>query len=311
MGIELFPRPPTDLVHVLRAKHVPGELRRRLVALGLYQVDPLPLARISIEVEPVRSAPDPRAELDFAASRLPPATPGRSPPRRSHPPRCRRPGGPKPSSPGTRNARAGSVRPGPGRARAPLAERQSAGPGRQLLEPAQPLVVWHRRVRRRRGRQDEEPRLAEPPLLHAELRPLAERPAVRLLAHEPDPGRVELLRQRREPLGRALEVGAPQVARAGRRPVGGVRQPEAERRQLELLGRGVQARRESGVVKQTPEVVARIGEVGGGRVGPPARVDPAEDHVQVGREDIRDAARRRLRARFLVRGHPDATQTGA
>ena len=185
-----------------------------------------------------------------------------------------------------------------------VAQRLPARPPRELLEPPAPLLVRHRRVRRRRRREDEEPRVAEPPLLHAELRPLVEGASVRLLADEGDPRRMELAGQPREPLRRPREVGPPEVARARGGAVGRVRQPEAERRQVVLLLRRVEPRSESGVPQQPPEVVARVREVGARGRRPAARVDAAEDHTQAGREDIGNSARsapRRLRARSRAR----------
>jgi hypothetical protein len=64
--------------------------------------------------------------------------------------------------------------------------------------------------------------------LRAELRPLAERAAVGLLPDEADRLRAQLERDPLQALGRALEVAAAEVARAGRRPEGGVRDAEAE-----------------------------------------------------------------------------------
>src|SRR5262249_14430187 len=75
-----------------------------------------------------------------------------------------------------------------------------------------------------------------------------------------------------------------------RRAVGGIRQAVTELEQAELLGGQIEARREAGVVQQPPEVVARVGEVRGGRRGHAPRVDPAEDAVEVGREDVGDVA---------------------
>src|SRR5262249_43814880 len=82
-----------------------------------------------------------------------------------------------------------------------------------------------------------------------------------------------------------------QVARAGRRAVGRVRQPVAELRERELLLRVVQAQREARLVQEPPEVVARIREVGCCRGGHAAGVDPAEDTGQTGRENVGDCAR--------------------
>src|SRR5205814_9519526 len=88
------------------------------------------------------------------------------------------------------------------------------------------------------------------------------------------------------------EVRAAEVARAGRCPRGGVRQPDALAENLELLARLVQLRGDPGVREQPPEVVARIGEVRRGRRRDKARVDPAEQDPQPGPEDIRDCASR-------------------
>ena len=57
-----------------------------------------------------------------------------------------------------------------------------------------------------------------------------------------------------------------------------------------LLLRVEQPRREAGLMEQTPEVVAGIREVGAGRRGHATRVDPAENDVEAGREDVRQRA---------------------
>ena len=159
-------------------------------------------------------------------------------------------------------------------------------PVAQRLEPLQPLDVRNRGVRGRRRRQHEEPRRRQRPDLRAELGPVAERAAVGLLADERDCARPQLARHLLE-AGR-VEVAAPQVARAGRRPVRGVRDADAELEQGELLLRVVEPRREAAVVQKPPEVVARIREMRGGRGRDAARVDAAEDAAQVGGEDVRD-----------------------
>ena len=158
------------------------------------------------------------------------------------------------------------------------------------LKPAQPLVPRHRRVGGRGRGKHEERRLAEAALLQPELGPLAERAAVRLLADEADRARPQLERDPLQPLGRAVEVGLAEVAGPGRRAVGGVRDADPEPEQLELLARVVEPRREPGGVQQPPEVVARVGEVGVRGGGDAARVDPAEDRRQAGREDVGDVA---------------------
>src|SRR5439155_26154624 len=105
------------------------------------------------------------------------------------------------------------------------------------------------------------PRLAESALLRPELRALAERAAVGLLAHERDPPRLELVRDPLESRGRAGEIGLPQIARAGRRAAGCIRDADSVVEELELLRRLEQARRQSCRVQEPPEVVARIREV--------------------------------------------------
>ena len=155
---------------------------------------------------------------------------------------------------GTESRSPSSRRPGqPSRARAPRLQRRR--PPRALLrrvgrrardlrrerveeglKPAQPLLPRHGRVGGRGRGQHEERRLAEAALLQPELGPLAERAAVGLLADEPDRARLELARDPLEPLGRAGEVAPAEVARAGRRAVGGVRDADPVVEQLELLG---------------------------------------------------------------------------
>ena len=173
--------------------------------------------------------------------------------------------------------------------RADRPARLRLDPGAQLAEPAQPLLVGNGGVGRRGRRQHEEARAGrQRAQLRAEVGPLVEEPAVGLLADERDRARGQLPR---EPLeARPVEVAAAQVARAGRRARGGVRDAEAELEQAELLLRVVQARREAGVVQQPPEVVARVGEVRGGRRRDAAGVDPAEDAREPGPEDVRDRA---------------------
>src|SRR5262249_9052040 len=154
--------------------------------------------------------------------------------------------------------------------------RQTARAAGELLEPAQALRPGHCGVRGRRGREHEELRLAEPPLLHPELGPLAERAAVRLLADEADPPGLELACELLEPLRRPCEVAAAQVARARRRAVRGVRDADSLAEELELLGRVVEAGREARRVEQAPEVVARVREVCARRRRDASRVDAAE-----------------------------------
>jgi hypothetical protein len=129
--------------------------------------------------------------------------------------------------------------------------------------------------------------------LQAELRPLAERAAIRLLADEGEPARLQLARYALEPLGAAREVAPAQIARSRCRAVRGIRDPDALLQQLELLGRVVEAGREVRRVQQPPEVVARVGEVRVRRGGDPPRIDAAEDDVEARRQDVGDVALRR------------------
>ena len=149
----------------------------------------------------------------------------------------------------------------------------------ERAEPAQPLGVRDGGVRGRGRRQHEERRRAERAQLRAELGPLAEerrgRPPCRRTRSRAAAARAASRSSRAR-----VEVAAAQVARAGRRPVRGVRHAVAELEQRELLLRVEEPRREAGVVEQPPEVVARIREVRGGGGRDAARVDPAEDAAQ-------------------------------
>ena len=149
----------------------------------------------------------------------------------------------------------------------------------ERAEPAEPLGVGHRGVRRRGRREDEERGVVELARLRAELGALAEDAAVGLLADEGDRVRPELVGQLLEPAG--VEVAAPEVARARRRAVRGVGHAEPELEQLELLLGLEEPRREAGVVEQAPEVVARVREVGVRGRRDPAGVDAAEDAAEV------------------------------
>src|SRR5204863_3708317 len=125
-----------------------------------------------------------------------------------------------------------------------------------------------------------------------ELRPLAERAAVRLLADEREPSRLELPRDPLEAFRRAREVGAAQIARPRSRPVRRVRHADALPQELELLRRLVEPRGEPRRVQQPPEVVARVREVRMGRSRHTARIDPAENDPKTRCENVRDVARR-------------------
>src|SRR5207248_4807485 len=153
-------------------------------------------------------------------------------------------------------------------------------------KPAEPLVPRHGGIRGRGRWEHEEPRLAEATVLQAELGSLAERAAVGLLADERDEARAQLDCEPLEPRRRVREVGAAQVARAARRPAGGVRQADAVAQRLELLVGTQRARREARFVEQPPEVVPRVREVGAGRRRHTTRVDAAEDDFEAWAEDV-------------------------
>src|SRR5439155_17575118 len=140
-------------------------------------------------------------------------------------------------------------------------------------------------VRGGRRRQDEELRLAEPALLHTELGAFAECAAIRLLADEADPARLELGRDALEMT--AVEVRLAEIAGPRRRARRRIRDADALLQELELLRRVVQARREPCRVQEPPEVVARIREMRLRRRRHTAGIDPAEDDAQPGREDVR------------------------
>jgi hypothetical protein len=100
--------------------------------------------------------------------------------------------------------------------------------------------------------------------LEPEVWALVERPAVGLLADERDRPRTQLSCDALQSFGGTRKVNAPEVAGPPRRPVGRVRDADAEPGQLVLIVRREQPRREAGVVQEAPEVVARVGEVGAG-----------------------------------------------
>ena len=118
----------------------------------------------------------------------------------------------------------------------------------------------------------------------------AERAAVRLLADERDRARPELEGDAPQVVFGAGEVDAAEVARPWCRAGGCVRDADAELEQLELLSWLEQPRREPGVVEQSPEVVARVREVGVGGGRHAAGIDATEDDVQAGAEHVRDGA---------------------
>ena len=131
-------------------------------------------------------------------------------------------------------------------------------------------------------------RVGQPPFLHAELGPLAECPAVRLLADEADPLRLQVARDSLQAFSGACEVGTAQVARTGCRSKRRIREPDAFVQHLVLLVRFVHPRRELRCVQQPPEVVARIREVRTGGRRDAARIDPAEHDTKILSENVRN-----------------------
>ena len=125
------------------------------------------------------------------------------------------------------------------------------------------------------------------------MRALAEYASVGLLSDERDCSRPQIRRDAREPLGGACEVAATEVARTGRRAVGGVRDAEAEARKLVLLARVEQAGGEPGVMQEAPEVVARVREVRADCGREASGVDAAEDDVEARSEYVGQCSRGR------------------
>ena len=156
----------------------------------------------------------------------------------------------------------------------------------QRPKPAESLGEGHRGVGGRGRGEDEEPGRGERSQLGPEIGTLAERAPVGLLADERDRARAQVASNPLQPAG--VEVGAAQVPRAGSRPVRGVRDAEAEREQLELLGRVEETRCEARLMEQPPEVVARVREVRRRGSRHAARVDPAKNAGKARREDVGD-----------------------
>ena len=187
-------------------------------------------------------------------------------------------------------------------------ERSDAIP--EFPEPAQPVLPRDGCVCGRGRGEDEECGLAQPSRLRAELRALAEGAAIGLLPHEPDRARAQLERDPLQALGGTGEIGPAEVAGAGSRPRGRVRDPEAEREQFGLLARLEATRCEPGRVEQPPEVVARVREVRVRLGGEPARVDPAEDRRQPAGENIGNVGFRLLQV-LWCRACPRTGSAGA
>jgi hypothetical protein len=87
---------------------------------------------------------------------------------------------------------------------------------------------------------------------------LTEGAAVGLLADERDHTGPKLARQRLESLGAAGEVPAAQITGAGCRSIGGVRDADPERQQVELLRGLEEPRCEFRRLQEPPEVVPGV-----------------------------------------------------
>jgi hypothetical protein len=151
--------------------------------------------------------------------------------------------------------------------------------------------------------------------LEPECRSLAKDASKSLLANERNRPGSQLGGDARQTVGRPLEVGATELAGARRRPVRRVREPVAVAQELSLLARVEAPRSEAGFVEQSPEIVARVGEVVPYRRRAPARVDPTEDDSEPRRENVWNSTRQgpgtrprpRIRHRSGTRHGPDTT----
>ena len=116
----------------------------------------------------------------------------------------------------------------------------------------------------------------------------AEHAGVRRLAHEPDDPRPEGPGDLLQTRGRADEIRTAKVADTLRRPARGIRQPDAVRKQLELLLRREEPRREVRSVQEAPEVVPRVRESSSRGRARPSGIDPTEDDADARPEDVRN-----------------------
>ena len=114
------------------------------------------------------------------------------------------------------------------------------------------------------------------------LRTLAEDALIGGFADERDHTKGELLCQNLQPLAGTREVARTKIARATRRPSRRIREPDAVLEELGRFARCNEARRETGRVEQSPEVVPWIRERRAGRCTYPAGVDPTEDDPDTG-----------------------------
>ena len=131
---------------------------------------------------------------------------------------------------------------------------------------------------------------------------LAEGTTIGLLADERDHAGAQIARERFEALGAGCEVTQAQVSGARCRPVGGVRDADAKRKQVELLGGLEQPRREPGRLEKAPEVVAGVRKVRSCGIREATGIDPAENDGEARGEDVGNGGRRGRRLGYAASG---------
>ena len=85
-----------------------------------------------------------------------------------------------------------------------------------------------------------------------------------------------------------LIVGEIKLVGARRRAIDEVRHTDPAPEKLASFVRGEQSVGESGLVERAPESVSRPGEVQANGARPEARIDSDEEHVEPGRDDVRN-----------------------
>ena len=248
--LELLERPPPQLEHVLRVQLCPRERRAGRERLRTHQVVLLLLAvpfpadeRDHVQASPY-CRPDLRVDearlfLELTADRIGVRLGALDAAARRRPYRLR----------GKLERTAGCGQPGRSRLRELPGDAELA---QERVSSARGTTAAARPTARRRlpvsPRKHEQRRLQKPPALKAELRPLPDTPRYASLPTNPIArGRSScaILSSRS---GSSRKIGLAQVAGARGRAKLGIRDADAERRQLELLGRRVEPRRKARVV---------------------------------------------------------------